>query len=188
MGANVPCHSAGKWICASRTWLVTSLAGSCRSAEPQMISLTLMLLRRAWHLRNDSFHGKGNSSVDGSVQFLQNYAEKLLLIRQKNKWFKGQSRQLSTMTSRTHPKPESSRGSKKINTLEGAANRMGKDQRWWCIHGISLELWRPSPAIVVEIHSAMQGCGGSGNPGVLRRPKNAGRIGNGLCNGSNKAD
>uniref|UniRef100_A0A0E0R1X3 Uncharacterized protein n=1 Tax=Oryza rufipogon TaxID=4529 RepID=A0A0E0R1X3_ORYRU len=33
------------------------------------------------------------------------------------------------MTSRTHPKPESSRGSKKINTLEGAANRMGKDQR-----------------------------------------------------------
>jgi hypothetical protein len=138
--------------------------------------------------RNDSFHGKGNSSVDGSVQFLQNYAEKLLLIRQKNKWFKGQSRQLSTMTSRTHPKPESSRGSKKINTLEGAANRMGKDQRWWCIHGISLELWRPSPAIVVEIHSAMQGCGGSGNPGVLRRPKNAGRIGNGLCNGSNKAD
>lgn len=46
-------------------------------------SLTHLMLWRVWFLRNDAVHCHGKNSVCGSVQFLQHYAETLLLTRQK---------------------------------------------------------------------------------------------------------
>lgn len=43
----------------------------------------LLMLWRAWYLRNNVVHDKGNLTITGSVSFLQSYAESLLLVRQK---------------------------------------------------------------------------------------------------------
>jgi hypothetical protein len=40
-------------------------------------SAKILLLWRAWHLRNDVIHGKGNGSILGSVKFLVNYSDSL---------------------------------------------------------------------------------------------------------------
>jgi hypothetical protein len=37
----------------------------------------ILLMRRAWHLRNDIVHGKGLATVSRSAEFLTSYAKSL---------------------------------------------------------------------------------------------------------------
>lgn len=51
--------------------------------------LVLLLLWRAWHLRNDVIHNKGEAHVKDSVIFLQNYAASLSMCNLKLGDYKG---------------------------------------------------------------------------------------------------
>jgi hypothetical protein len=46
----------------------------------------LLLLWRVWHRRNDIMHGKGKASIDGSVEFLKNYATSLKLVSTRSQY------------------------------------------------------------------------------------------------------
>jgi ribonuclease HI len=43
---------------------------------------TLLLLWRAWHLRNDFIHGQGRATIPGSMQFLKSYVTSLNIAGQ----------------------------------------------------------------------------------------------------------
>uniref|UniRef100_A0A0A9G2M2 RNase H type-1 domain-containing protein n=1 Tax=Arundo donax TaxID=35708 RepID=A0A0A9G2M2_ARUDO len=43
----------------------------------------LLLLWRAWHLRNDIIHAKGECTITGSTIFLKSYRDSLFNIRQQ---------------------------------------------------------------------------------------------------------
>ncbi|XP_062186766.1 uncharacterized protein LOC133890399 [Phragmites australis] len=47
----------------------------------EMCTQTLMLLWRAWHLRNDIIYGKGEATIGASVAFLRSYVQSLLGVR-----------------------------------------------------------------------------------------------------------
>lgn len=61
-------------------WLLNLLNRSSKEEG----ACTLLLLWRAWHLRNDAIHAKGMASVVGSARFLTSYRESLLSIRQRS--------------------------------------------------------------------------------------------------------
>jgi ribonuclease HI len=60
-------------------WLLSILS----SADVDTKAKILMLLWRAWHLRNDMIHGKGKAMVTGSALFLKSYGESLNLTERK---------------------------------------------------------------------------------------------------------
>jgi ribonuclease HI len=60
-----------------RDWLLILLHG----LSPEMRANVLMLLWRAWHLRNDAIHVKGEASIQESVNFLVRYSAELLPVR-----------------------------------------------------------------------------------------------------------
>jgi peptidoglycan/LPS O-acetylase OafA/YrhL len=54
-------------------WLLTLLV----NANKELVPLILLLLWRAWHLRNNIVHDDGKSSIEASSVFLQNYVDTL---------------------------------------------------------------------------------------------------------------
>nr|AAO34487.1 putative reverse transcriptase [Oryza sativa Japonica Group]ABF97663.1 retrotransposon protein, putative, LINE subclass [Oryza sativa Japonica Group] len=66
-------------------WLLMLL----QQADPSIRAAALLLLWRAWFLRNDIIHGNGKAQTSASVMFLQHYAETLFMVRQKEVDLKG---------------------------------------------------------------------------------------------------
>jgi hypothetical protein len=53
------------------------------SLDKRKIARTLLLFRRAWHLRNYTIHGRGKATVKGSALFLTSYEESLHTARSR---------------------------------------------------------------------------------------------------------
>lgn len=71
----------------------------------EMRAKILLLLWRAWYLRDDCVHGKGKESIMGSVQFLHRYQEELTEAEQLNISDKGKN--MWSMASHQPTKPVS---------------------------------------------------------------------------------
>jgi hypothetical protein len=63
-------------------WLLLLLA----SVDEETAAHILLILWRAWYLRNDIVHGNGTCLIVGSVKFLMNYSESLK--KAKKRWHK----------------------------------------------------------------------------------------------------
>jgi hypothetical protein len=58
-----------------RTWLAPVVARKEEKAR------ALLIMWRAWHMRNDMIFGAGKESVVGSAKFLESYDENITSIR-----------------------------------------------------------------------------------------------------------
>jgi hypothetical protein len=66
---NLPGENCFRYTGSGRDWLQV-LLGSAEESERAKI---LLLLWRAWHLRNDSIHNEGRESIERYASFLQAY-------------------------------------------------------------------------------------------------------------------
>jgi ribonuclease HI len=92
-----------------KDWLLILLSKQRKKEQGQI----LLLLWRAWHLRNNIIHGDGKESIKHSVEFLLNYARELDQNSSGNDQFTDVVETLRPKTVKTWKKPEP--GSIKVN-------------------------------------------------------------------------
>jgi hypothetical protein len=63
----------------SPDWLLHLIS----SVDSEARAKILLILWRAWYIRNDITHGKGTTTITGSAHFLKTYVESLGLVEQK---------------------------------------------------------------------------------------------------------
>lgn len=74
-----PIPPEDKFVRQGPDWLLLLLDTLDMRNKAQM----LLMLWRAWHLRNNSVHDTGTLTISGSIRFLQSYVQLLFPIRQK---------------------------------------------------------------------------------------------------------
>jgi hypothetical protein len=92
-----------------KDWLLILLSKQRKKEQGQI----LLLLWRAWHLRNNIIHGDGKESIKHSVEFLLNYARELDQNSSGNDQFTDVVETSRPKTFKTWKKPEP--GSIKVN-------------------------------------------------------------------------
>jgi hypothetical protein len=91
----------------------------------------LLLLWRAWHLRNDVIRGKGNGSILGSVKFLVNYSDSLKGVNngtQIREIKNGKGKMPTEPGSSMLPRESHCDLQRSTKKMDSTATRMGKDE------------------------------------------------------------
>jgi hypothetical protein len=126
-------------------WLLSSVDEDTKAK-------VLLLMWRAWYMRNDIMHGNGTAFVAGSAEFLKCYVETLGMVQGKD----------------ARERERGGHGS------EREGGRREERRRSWAVVPIHYRCHRPAPALVVDGGARPLGVGSWGRVGWWWRSRRSG--------------